>query len=167
MERATIEIDLEVNRAIEAARSSFGQTPNDILRHLLGIASHEQAIPSPRRRERATGLYHYSVRGSINTEASLKDAYVACLKDLIEYDSQLLGKLTDVSLRSRRIVSRNPKSLYTKSPHLADYYAFDFGSGWWIDLNLSEQQVRQRLKIACELVNLPFGKPDGVIFSAP
>jgi len=32
-----IEIDFDVHKAIEAARSSFEETPNDVLRHLLKI----------------------------------------------------------------------------------------------------------------------------------
>jgi hypothetical protein len=34
----TIEIDLDVHRQIEGARVNFSQTPNEILRELLGLA---------------------------------------------------------------------------------------------------------------------------------
>jgi len=37
MSDGTIEIDIDVHKAIEAARLSFDDTPNDILRRLLGI----------------------------------------------------------------------------------------------------------------------------------
>ena len=37
MQLRSIDIDIDVHRHIEANRTSFGQTPNDILRALLGL----------------------------------------------------------------------------------------------------------------------------------
>lgn len=45
----TIEIDLDVHRAIELARESFEQTPNDILRKKLGVGAMRSSpvVPQP------------------------------------------------------------------------------------------------------------------------
>ena len=40
----TIEIELDVHKRIEAGRQSFQETPNDILRRLLGIGEPEQLV---------------------------------------------------------------------------------------------------------------------------
>ena len=50
----TIEIDLDIHKAIEAERGGFGETPNDILRRLLGLGAAQKpfdqasnVIPGP------------------------------------------------------------------------------------------------------------------------
>ncbi|MBB5699999.1 hypothetical protein [Sphingomonas yantingensis] len=43
MEHRTIEIDFDVHKRIEAERSSFAETPNEVLRRLLGIT--DEAVP--------------------------------------------------------------------------------------------------------------------------
>lgn len=43
-----IEIDLDVHRCIEAARADFDETPNTILRRILGIDKTEAIPPSPK-----------------------------------------------------------------------------------------------------------------------
>ena len=42
MEKDKIQIDLEVHKKIEALRISFSETPNDILRRILGLAEHSK-----------------------------------------------------------------------------------------------------------------------------
>lgn len=39
MDHRTIEIDFDVHKRIEAERSGFAETPNDVLRRLLGIGA--------------------------------------------------------------------------------------------------------------------------------
>jgi hypothetical protein len=43
----TIEIDFEVHKRIEAARASFSDSPNDVLRKLLQIEREDQPVPAP------------------------------------------------------------------------------------------------------------------------
>jgi len=47
MEHRTIEIDFEVHKRIEAERTSFAETPNDVLRRLIGIGSAPSGEPAP------------------------------------------------------------------------------------------------------------------------
>jgi hypothetical protein len=46
MQLRPIDIDIEVHRHIEQHRTSFGQTPNDILRELFGLNAGTTGIPS-------------------------------------------------------------------------------------------------------------------------
>jgi len=50
MQLRSIDIDIDVNRHIENHRSSFGQTPNDILRRLFGLPAGE-----PESERKSTG----------------------------------------------------------------------------------------------------------------
>src|SRR5690348_4983985 len=43
--RTTIEIDFDVHKAIEMARQSFSETPNDVLRRLLKIGQGAGSLP--------------------------------------------------------------------------------------------------------------------------
>ncbi len=50
-----IMIDVEVHKAIEAARESFSEMPNTILRRMLGIGGYSGAAAAPARRAKAGG----------------------------------------------------------------------------------------------------------------
>ena len=47
METRSIEIDFEVHKAIELERRSFNETPNEVLRRMLGIDASEVSRPEP------------------------------------------------------------------------------------------------------------------------
>ncbi len=42
-----IEIDFDVHKCIETKRRSFSETPNDVLRRLLGVGPAEKSRPTP------------------------------------------------------------------------------------------------------------------------
>ena len=159
LQTTEIKIDIDVHRAIEARRATFTQSPNDILRAVFELpeASRPQAPihtpPKPRR----TGTYAFELLGEKIDESSLKAAYKSILRRLAELDSRFLERLSERFTRSRRVVARNPRKLYLKKPELADDYAEQLTAEWWVDINLSRQQVEQRLKIACEVADLVFG----------
>lgn len=154
-----IKIDIDVHRAIEARRATFTQSPNDILRVALGLpeAPRPQApihsSPKPRR----TGTYAFELLGEKVDESSLKAAYKSILGRLAELDSRFLERFSERYTKSRRFVAQNPRELYLKKPELADDYAEQLTEEWWIDINLSREQVKQRLKAACEVAGLALG----------
>lgn len=171
-----ISIDLEVHRMIEAGRVSFDETPNAILRRLFHIDTTSRAAESrgkksetskedgspdlikmPVNKRRRTGSYEFVLQGIRHKENSLRDAYKACLLELASLDSNFLDRLSLVETRSRRIVARDPKDLFKNSPELASKFSAPLKGEWWFDINLSQLQVEQRLKLACKEANISYG----------
>ena len=170
MQSKKIEIDVDVNREIEGKRTSFNQSPNEILREIFGLPTQKritrrtgQGLAAERRGRRQspithrTGSYVVTLRGDRFVLGSLKEAYMTCLRKLGELDTQFFERLSRLSTKSRRIVSRDPHSLYLKTPELSDKFAVCLENGWWVDTNLSRIQCKSRLKMACDIINLQFG----------
>jgi hypothetical protein len=167
-----IAIDLEVHRAIEACRASFDQAPNDILREVFdlpkniatpqkidGGESGESSAPLTRRivRTRRTGTYGFTLLGAKFQDESLQASYKRCLLEFSKRDSRFLDRLSDKRTRSRRLVARDPQSLFLKTPTLAKKFAAPLTGPWWFDVNLSQPQVETRIEMACEVAGLQFG----------
>ena len=150
-----IEIDIDVHRAIEAWRTDFGQSHNEILREVFNLTDNQSSDDSSRRR---TGTYAYELLGERVEEGSLQAAYLSIILDIARRKPGFLEKLSKMSTKSRRIVARDPKKLYLKTPELSGKYARPLEDGWWIDINLSRQQCEQRLKIVCDVSGLKWGR---------
>lgn len=162
-----IDIDLDVHRTIEANRTGFEQTPNDILRELLGLEAGQAEVvegPSPTR-VRRTGKFRIQLLGDAFEAASLKDAYLDCLRALSKSDPQFLDRLATKATRSRRIVARQKRDLYIRSPELARDFAEQLCRGWWVDTNLSRLQCKKRLEVACEVAGITYG--DDLVLEFP
>lgn len=149
-----IDIDIDVHRAIEARRSDFGQSHNEILREVFNLTNNQSSTDPSRRR---TGTYAYELLGERVEEGSLQAAYMSCLIDIAKHKTGFLERLSAESTKSRRIVARDPEKLYLKTPGLSGKYARPLVDGWWVDINLSRQQCEQRLKIACDVAGLKWG----------
>jgi hypothetical protein len=169
MDTKTIEIDTETNALLEARRKSFSETPNEIIKRSLNefgcqdtnhkgetmiAAQPKQAA----RRSRASGSYGYSLLGVRNIESSLRSAYISILRGLQARDSGFLARLSCEETPGRRLVAKNPMDLYKRTPKLADSYAEKLDTDWYVDVNLSELQVVQRLKIACKIAGIEYGE---------
>lgn len=160
-----IDIDIEVHKVIEANRKSFEDTQNDILRRLLLGSSANGAPTAPPqlggattvRHERSTGSYGFVLNGKKMSFNNMKAAYKNCLLELASVDGTFLTSLSKEETPARRLVARDRKALYKKTPHLADEFAEELVDGWWLDTNLSQQQVESRLQIACKVANIVFG----------
>ena len=163
LQTTNIKIDIEVHRAIENQRTTFGQSPNDILREVFKLPEPEVAAktlgpimtaPTSRRR---TGTYVFVVSEKRVENDSLKAAYVNCLRTMAKHVPQFLERLSKEKTRARRIIAQKPEDLYLRSPELAEQHALPLENGWWVDTNLSQSQVEQRLKTACGVAGLQFG----------
>lgn len=150
-----IEIDIDVHRAIEARRTDFGQTDNEILREVFNLRNGQSSADPSRRR---TGTFAYELLGKRVEEGSLQAVYMSCLLELAQRKPGFLEGLSKESTKSRRIVARDPEKLYLKTPGLSEKYARPLEDGWWVDINLSRQQCEQRLKIACDVARLKWGR---------
>ena len=172
-----INIDIDVYRAIEARRSEFNQNHNDILRTVFGLGTDTHRVP-PRSMEqepavsrpvdsiilnagdtqtRRTGLFTVELLGDSFKKYSLKDAYLLCLRLLSELDPDFLDNLSQKETRARRIVAQRKENLYKNNPRLAEEFAVRLLEGWWVDTNLSRNQIQNRLKTACEVAGIRFG----------
>lgn len=159
-----IEIDLDVHRAIERARSSLGERENDILRRLLLTARAKPwrlAGPPARARAatgsaRSRGLWSVEIVGRRLPAANLKHAYRLLLCELDAAHPHFLEDFAREKERTRRFVARAPADLYGRSPHLARH-AQPLAGGWYFDTNLSAAQVAKRARIAARLCGLHYG----------
>lgn len=152
-----IEIDLDVSKTIEAGRIGFEESPNQILRRLLGIDARPKNAgirPVPRT-PRSSGAYSTTL-GSATIEAnSLKELLrrAILLSDKIE--PGFIERLSrQPTRRGRYIVARQATALYPKSPQLAEY-GERLDSEWWYDTNVGRTQVSAYLRQFAQLLNLP------------
>ena len=161
-----IGIDVQVNAAIEKGRCLFSETENDILRRLLRLPTpplsrpptEASSIPVAERPSRHRGLWTVELRGKRLAASSLKGAYEVLLLELDRAFPAFLEQFAQEKSRSRRFVSRTPKSLYLASPALAEYHAMPLGDGWYFDTNLSTAQVATRARVAARLCGLAYGR---------
>ena len=157
-----IAIDVDVNGAVEANRSSFSETHNDILRKMLlknpveMIAREQQRQTANRPPQRVRGEWFVEIDGAYTSESSLKGAYCSVLRQLEARNPGFIQNFSMQKSRSRRFVAKIPTDLYDNSKHLASDHAFEILPGWYVDTNLSEQQVAQRVELAAQLVGLTF-----------
>lgn len=173
MKTKMIEIDTETNSLIERERRDFSEMPNDIIKRCLGStlsktetlevsAPTKAAFPSAEkpitrsRTTRSTGSYDFELLGKEYSKESLKSAYVTCLRAMKTRDAQFYVRLSEETTNARRLIARDPTALYIKTPSLAERHAEKLDGEWYVDLNLSEQQVIQRLKTACRVAGLNF-----------
>ncbi len=173
-DRKTIEIDVEVNAAIERLRRSFQESANDILRRrLLGepegagrsetsaarsetSASDLAAVEEPG--ERIRGRWTVELEGKRVATSNLKTAYRTLLLLLDERHPEFLQAFAAQRTRARRFVARAPRDLFLNSPKLAKRHARPLVGGWHFDTNLSRDQVARRARIAARLCGLRYGR---------
>jgi negative regulator of replication initiation len=163
----TIEIDLDVNAAIERDRRSFQESANDILRRRL--LSDREGGPPPARSaadleaveepgERVTGRWTVELGGKRVSTSNLKSAYRTLLRLLEERHPDFLQAFSEERARARRFVARAPRDLYLNSPKLAKDHAKPLTAGWYFDTNLSTDQVARRARVAARLCGLKYGR---------
>jgi hypothetical protein len=158
--RQTIEIDIDVHKAIEARRISFAESANDILRRQFDIRSDRNSdasagLPRPTlgdKKRRRSGSYTVTWAGGEVSGVSLKDVLK---KAILAREKKSPGFLETLSRhrtsRGRRIVARKPEELYPGNPHLVEQGAERLDSRWWLDTNISTGQCQRYLDVVGEL----------------
>ena len=169
MKTRMIEIDMKTNTLIEANRLDFDETHNDIVQRCLESINERTsevkinqigqstAPPTISKSRRSSGHYEYRLFHVDYSESSLKAAYVSCLRSLQARDSAFYSTIAEEETRARRIIANEPEKLYKNTPELAAQHAERIDGNWYVDVNLSESQVIQRLKIACKVAGIEFG----------
>jgi len=159
----SIQVDVDVHKAIEARRSSFDQTDNDILRERFGLTPPSRPPIERANRSSGDGRFRINVEGKQITEGSMKLAYKKAISAIARDRPHFLQRLSELETPGRRLVARAPAQLYKSTPSLVTF-AESLERGWWIDTNLSRQQAISRLMMACRVANLDYGTDVTVAF---
>ena len=153
-----IEIDLDVNRALGNARRSFDESPNDILRRLVGIdrpAPPARPAEPRQRASRSSGAYS-TLLGPHAIEANTLKHLLA--RSILVAETLQPGFIEQLSQqptpKGRFIVSRSASGLYPRSPQLVEY-AEKLDETWWYDTNVGRAQVSAYLVKFAKTLRLP------------
>ncbi len=169
---AQIEVSLATFKAIEAARLSFTESHDEIVRRALCARqgqSRQLVRAAARLSPRATrrrGNVSVDLFGRIEAVANLKAAYIAVLMALVRHKPSLFELLSGEGRTRRRWIARTAEGLYGDSPHLARDHAHPLPGDWFLDTNLSRAQIDQRLDVACRLSGYVWRKDLGIIDAA-
>lgn len=167
-----IEVTLGTYKALEAARLSFSESHDDIVRRILATkrsvrvsSVRETARPSPpstrRRGDVAVDLF-----GRRLPVANFKYAYLTVLNALVRHKPSLFELLGQEGTARRRWVARSTGELYGGSPHLARDHATALAGEWFADTNLSRKQIDHRLAVAAKLAGYRYGEDVQIVAGA-
>ncbi len=166
---AQISVSLATWKALEAQRLSFDEDHDSIIRRALTVRSAQkkqisQALARPASpAQRKRGDLSVSVEGYVDAVANFKDAYITILTKLVKKRPSLFQSLLKEGNDRRRWIAMTPEALFPLSPHLARQFAHKFTRDWYVDTNLSKQQIETRLFRACELAGYVYGQDVHII----
>jgi hypothetical protein len=161
---AEIAVSLATFKVIEAARLSFGESHDEIIRRIFAREPSRRTQPAREGARYAPPLRRR--RGNVRVELftreqavpNLKYAYIAALQSLVKHKPALFELLSLEGTTRRRWAARTTEALFPGSPHLARDHAFEVMPEWHIDTNLSRAQIEARLAIACQVAGYRFGE---------
>ena len=149
----TIDIDLDVYKALEANRISFNEDHNSILRRLLSLTlSSDQPRERPRA-SRSSGEYSLRLLGEEIGVKSVRDALRTALLKLSD-EPGFLDKLSKrQTAKGRRIVARKPEDIYPNRPQLTKW-AYELNPEWYFDTNISRETCARYLEIIASVAGI-------------
>ncbi len=161
---AQISVSLSTWKAIEQQRLSFEEDHDAIIRRALAVRATQkkqiaQVLAHPAaavRRKR--GDLSIDFAGHVFPVANLKEAYITILSKLVNKRPSLFQLLLKEGSSRRRWIAMRPEALFPLSPHLARQFAHQLSRDWYVDTNLSKQQIETRLTRACELAGYSYGE---------
>jgi hypothetical protein len=166
---AQISVSLATWKAIEANRLSLDEDHDAIIRRALvvranrrkaafGVAARAGYTPDTAASiTRRRGDLSVCVAGRTSEVANLKMAYITILSQLVKKRPSLFQSLLREGSARRRWIALTPEALFPLSPHLVRQHAYKIAPGWFIDTNLSRQQIEARVAKAAELAGLHWG----------
>ena len=168
-----IDVDFDVHQLIELERRHFGESPNDVLRRLLGLrdlsevkatAPDDDQPPSSTQLPRPTVVRRprpgeLLLHGKTFQHGSGKEAMTIVLRELAIADAGLLECCAQHPRnrgRKRRHIARTLAELYPDRPDLRDQHEVLPG-GWFVGTNISNEQKAKVIKLAASCANLKLG----------
>jgi hypothetical protein len=84
---------------------------------------------------------------------------IQVFKELAEREPAFLERFAALPKhgRKRRYLAHAREELYPGSPHLANN-AYEVRPGWWVDPHASKAGIERRIKMACEVAGVSYGK---------
>ncbi|GBD96489.1 MAG TPA: DNA sulfur modification protein DndB [Nitrospirae bacterium] len=101
----------------------------------------------------------FILHGELRHLSNAKDVLIEVLKTLSDVDYTFLERFASLPKhgRTRRFVAPNREDLYPGRSDLASEFSHEFKPGWWVGTNVSKQQIRKIIELACEVARLNFG----------
>lgn len=92
-----------------------------------------------------------------HTETSAARCFVKIMKILADRDKDFTTHLAPLTAgKKKKWLSRNREDMVKM------IRSEEISPGWWLDTNLSNESEIKRLRMACEVAGIPFGKPSGL-----
>ena len=135
------------------------------LRNLKNIESKPKTVSQKRLKEpkseklpkRSGKEIQFFLLGEKYTESNAVNAYVKIMQILATRDKGFIAQLApQTARRKKKWLSRN------RGDMVVDKRAKEISPGWWLDTNLSNEDKIKRLRMACEVAGVSFGKPRGL-----
>jgi predicted type IV restriction endonuclease len=101
----------------------------------------------------------YELYGQRRRARNARDVLIQVFRGFAERDPSFLERFAALPKhgRKRRYLARTREDLYPGSPHLVDN-AYEVRPGWWIDTHASRAGIETRIKMACEVAGVQYGK---------
>ena len=101
----------------------------------------------------------YELYGQRHRARNARDVMVQVFREFAERDSSFLERFAALPKhgRKRRYLARTREELYPGSEHLVDN-AYEVRPGWWVDKHASRSGIETRIKMACEVAGVKYGK---------
>ena len=135
------------------------------LKNLKNVESEPRTVsrkkpkkPRTEKPQKASGKeIQFVLLGEEYSERTAAKAYARIMKILVAKDKGFIMRLAPQTAgRKKKWLSQDRK----------DMVKFDRAEeilpGWWLDTNLSNKDKIRRLRMACEVAGIPFGKPRGL-----
>ncbi len=105
---------------------------------------------------RSGKLVGFVYRGETNHVGTAIGTLVAVLTALMQDDSEFIERFSHTTItRARNLVAKDQSNLY-RAAHLADMVK-KLPNGWWLGSNLSEEQIRRYIGVACDVAGVKLG----------
>ena len=121
-----------------------------------------RSIPRPKpQKERSSERVRepsFTLHGRTDTFKTGLGVLVAVFEKLASMDPSFCDRYSERYYgRTNRFMAKTKDLLYPRNPALTRY-SHRLPGGWWLATNLSNQQKIQRIKEACKVVDLVFGR---------
>ena len=105
---------------------------------------------------RSTG---YELYGQRRRARNARDVLIQVFREFAEREPDFLERFAALPKhgRKRRYLARTREELYPGSPHLVDN-AYEVRPGWWVDLHASRAGIETRIRMACGVAGVKYGK---------